>query len=179
MAQWSPVPSHGGWRSAVVPLSAERLALLQRFHEDAGHFGVRRTAALALNSYWWHGLHADTATVVKHCNICQRVRTSFNASHPELNPLPIMGLFYRWGVDLCGPFPETDTGNKYVMVCIEHLSKHIELIPLPSKEAARTADTFAHHVLGRFGASAEVLTDGGSEWTTLRLTAWRSALCRQ
>jgi hypothetical protein len=72
-------------------------------------------------------------------------------------------MFYRWGVDLL-KLPTSSAGNRYVMVAIEHYSKHIELIPLPSKEAAVTASAFAHAVLGRFGSCAEVVTDQGTEF---------------
>ena len=50
------------------------------------------------------------------------------------------------------------------MVAIEHFSKHIELIPLPDKEASTTAAAFLQHILGRFGACAEVVTDQGTEF---------------
>jgi uncharacterized Zn finger protein (UPF0148 family) len=50
------------------------------------------------------------------------------------------------------------------MVAIEHFSKHVELIPLPDKEASTTAAAFLQHVLGRFGACAEVVTDQGTEF---------------
>jgi transposase InsO family protein len=52
----------------------------------------------------------------------------------------------------------------FVMVAIEHFSKHVELVPLPNKLAATTAAAFAQHVLGRFGSCAEVVTDRGTEW---------------
>jgi hypothetical protein len=67
-------------------------------------------------------------------------------------------------VDLCGPFATTSNNNTYVMVCVEHFSKTIVLVPIPSKDADVTAYHFLHNVLGRFGACAEVLTDQGSEW---------------
>ena len=50
------------------------------------------------------------------------------------------------------------------MICIEHLSKHVELIPIPDKEPSTTARAFLTHVLGRFGACAQVVTDRGTEW---------------
>jgi len=50
------------------------------------------------------------------------------------------------------------------MVCVEGYSKWVELIPIPSKEAQHTADAFLTHVISRFGAMAEVVTDRGSEW---------------
>jgi len=71
---------------------------------------------------------------------------------------------YRWGVDLCGPFEATSQGHRFVMVCVEHFSKHLELVPIPDKEPHTTAAAFAAAVLGRYGSPAEVLTDGGGEW---------------
>jgi hypothetical protein len=60
--------------------------------------------------------------------VCDRVRASFNAPMPQLQPLPIMGLGYRWSLDFAGPLPVTPRYNKYVLVMIEHFSKWIELV---------------------------------------------------
>ena len=146
-----------------VPKPEDRLQIITSYH-DMGHYGVRRTAALVQTAYWWHGLLADVANFVSKCQLCSRVRSSFNAVHPTLHPLPICGMFYRVGVDLAGPFNKTKRGAVYVMIVIEHYSKHLDVIPLPNKEAHTTAAAFAQHVLGKYGANAEVLTDRGSEW---------------
>ncbi|KAJ9519684.1 hypothetical protein QJQ45_013313 [Haematococcus lacustris] len=148
----------------IVPAPAERPHLVTTMHNNTGHFGGRRTAALLQHTYWWRGLAADAQAVVARCTACDRVKAAFNAKSPELHSLPIRALFYRWGVDLCGPFIPSRSGHKYIMVCIEHLSKWVEIIPIPNKEAATTASAFAHHVLGRYGACAEVVTDGGTEF---------------
>ena len=147
-----------------IPQPSERAAIITKFHEQCGHFGVRRTAALIQTSYWWWGLLADVATAVSKCSLCSRVRSSFNTQQPTLQPLPINGMMYRWHVDLAGPLPRTRAGNTYIMVAIEAFSKHVELIPLPNKTAYTTAFAFAHNVLGKFGSCAEVVTDRGSEW---------------
>ncbi|PNH10905.1 Retrovirus-related Pol polyprotein from transposon [Tetrabaena socialis] len=81
----------------------------------------------------------------------------------QLHPLAVMGLFYRWGVDLAGPMLESVEGNLYVMVAIEHFSKHVELVPLKDKAPATVAQAWAD-VLARFGAPAEVVTDNGAEF---------------
>ena len=82
----------------------------------------------------------------------------------ELNPLPIEGLFYRWSMDMCGPFPIIDRGNKYVAVMIEHFSKTIALEPLQTKEAKHTCYAYEHRVLSRYGSCAELLTNLGTEF---------------
>jgi hypothetical protein len=59
--------------------------------------------------------------------VCDRVRASFNVPMPQLQPLPIMGLGYKWSVDFARPLPVTPRHNKYVLVMIEHFSKWNEL----------------------------------------------------
>jgi hypothetical protein len=55
--------------------------------------------------------------------VCDRVRASFNAPMPQLQPLPIMGLGYRWSLDYAWPLLVTPRYNKYVFVMIEQFSK--------------------------------------------------------
>jgi hypothetical protein len=147
----------------LVPKPADRPGLIERLHQQAGHFGVRRTAHLVLASHWWRTLHVDVAAVVRKCGVCDRVRAAFNTQQAQLQPLPVEPMFYRWGVDLAGEFPVTQRGHKWVMVAVEHFSKHVELVPLRDKTAAQMAAAFAQ-VLCRFGAPAEVVTDGGGEF---------------
>jgi len=148
-----------------VPRPEQRLKLIKQMHERCGHFGTRRTTALVLTSFWWHGLQADVTNVVSGCKECSRIKASFKtADPPTLQPLPIKGLGYRWGVDLAGPLPQTSRGNVYVMICVEHFSKHIEAIPIRNKTPEETAYAFAHNVLARFGACAELVHDQGTEW---------------
>ncbi len=147
-----------------VPHPNHRQALVEAAHCGTGHFGVNRTISMLKVKYWWYGMGQDVARWVSQCELCARLHNSFDAPTSELNPLPLHGMFYRWGVDLAGPLPKTSTGNTFVMVCIEHFSKHLVLCPIPSKEPACTAAAFLTHVLGSYGACAEVLTDGGGEF---------------
>jgi hypothetical protein len=98
------------------------------------------------------------------CSTCDRVKASFSAVHTSLHPLPIEGMFYRRGCDLCGPFDKKPRGYKYLLVCIEHFFKWVEVIPLKSKKPSETRDAFIQAMLTRFGAPAEVPTDRGGEF---------------
>jgi hypothetical protein len=96
--------------------------------------------------------------------VCDTVRASFNAPTPQLHPLPIMGLGYRWSLDFAGPLPLTVWHNRYVLVMVEHFSKWIELVPSPNKSNEGVAYVFLDRVLSHFGAPVEVLTDQGTEF---------------
>ena len=148
----------------VVPQPHERERIVQITHQTTGHFGIKRTKHLLYNNYWWAGLEQDVVRVLSECEVCGRVKASFNAASPELQPLPIEGMFYRWGVDLAGPFVQSKLGNKYVFVAVEYFSKQIEVVPIPDKTAQHTTAAFLSAVLARYGACAEVVTDQGSEF---------------
>lgn len=150
-------------RRLEVPPPAEREAIILVTHEESGHFGVKRTISLLQNSFFWTGLYAQTAEVLKRCVACRKVEATFKHDSAELHPLPLEGLFYRVGVDLFGPLPDSQ-GYKYCMVMVEYFSKHIELAPLKSKTAKETAKAFLMHYIARFGACAEVVTDQGTEF---------------
>ena len=147
-----------------VPEPSRRAELVKAAHNSTGHFGVSRTTSMLKTNFWWYGMREDVGHWVAQCEVCARLNTSFDAPASQLRPLPIHGLFYRWGVDLAGPLPKSEQGNVYVMVCVEHFSKTMVLCPLPNKEPASTAAAFLAHVLSRYGSCAEVLTDGGGEF---------------
>jgi hypothetical protein len=136
----------------VVPTLEERVKLIKHAQEDLRHFGVRRTYSLLQIHYWWRGMQQQVQALVARCVVCDRVRASFNAPMPYLQPLPIMGLGCRWSLDFAGPLPVTPRHNKYVLVMIEHFSKWIELVALPDKFNEGAAYSFLDRVLGHFGA---------------------------
>ena len=101
---------------------------------------------------------------IRNCTACSRSKTHFRQGRTQLQPLPIRGLFYRWGIDFCGPFPPTAKGNKYIIVAVDHFSKWAEFMAVPDKSAKTTSDALLDHILARFGALGEVITDQGSEF---------------
>ena len=148
----------------VVPRPADRHNIVMEQHQSMGHFGVQRVLDVLQKNYWWRNMGDLVVTVIKACTPCARVNAGFRASGKELQPLPIRGLGYRWGVDFAGPLPVTRAGNRYVMVCIEHFTKWVELIPLPSKSSLHSAHGLLEGVLSRYGAPGEILTDQGKEF---------------
>ena len=102
--------------------------------------------------------------VVQACLPCARVKVEFREYGKELHPLPIRGLGYRWGEDFAGALQETATGNTYVLICIEHFIKWVELISLPSKSSKDATGGLLDGMLSRYGARGEILTDQGREF---------------
>ena len=85
-------------------------------------------------------------------------------SDKEVQPLPIRGLGYQWGVEFAGPLETTSADNPWVMVYIEYFPESVELIPLPSSSSKASLRGLLERVLSRYGASGEVLIDQGREF---------------
>ena len=96
---------------------------------------------------------------VRRCDSCAKGKASFVPRDVVLHPLPIVGMFYCWSVDMAESFPQSEYGNYCIMVMIEHFSKWVEVLAIPTKEYCETARVFRQYVLCRYGARAEVLTD--------------------
>jgi hypothetical protein len=159
----------------IVPHPAQRGHIVWHAHEELGHFGVKRTYSLLVGQYWWRDMHTDVQQLVSRCMVCDKVRASFNVPTPQLHPLPIMGLGYRWSLDFARPLPLTVRHSKYVLVMVEHFSKWIELVPFLDKSSEGVAYAFLDRVLSHFGAPTEVLTDQSTEFQV----SFRSCVTRR
>ncbi|OAE18505.1 hypothetical protein AXG93_163s1380 [Marchantia polymorpha subsp. ruderalis] len=93
-----------------------------------------------------------------------KVKASFNTLTPELHPLPIMGLGYRWSLDFARPLSLTIRHHRYVFMMVEHFSKWIEFVALLDKPSEGVAYAFLDRVLSHYGAPVEVLTDQETEF---------------
>ena len=152
----------GSMRS--VPAPADRIQIVRDIHEQCGHWGRRRTTHLVLQTYWFSGLYKMVRDIVRTCSSCGREKAIFTSIHPTLQSVPVRGLLYRWGLDTAGPFAPSARGHTYFLICIEHFSKFIEVFPLKSKSSSEVAYHFLHGIVSRYGACAEVITDGGGEF---------------
>ena len=129
-----------------VPWPAKRSDIVMKSHDDLGHFRIKQTSSLVDTGYWRHGMYEQVRLDVRSYNTCARVKASFVPRDVVLHPLPITGMFYRWSVDLVVPFPQSE------LVMIEHSSKWVEVVAIPTKESFDTAQVFRQYVLCRYGA---------------------------
>jgi hypothetical protein len=135
-------------------------------HKDLGHFGEERTLAEVCRRYFWHNRIEDVKTVVKVCQQCQMVRRmgSICSEDEELKSIPVCDLFYRVAMDIAGPLPETKSGNRYILVAIDHYSKWCEAKAVADHGAKTTARFLEDEVICKYGVPKFVLTDNGREW---------------
>jgi hypothetical protein len=87
--------------------------LLYEFHDGfyGGHFAGRITTEKILQvGYYWPTLFKDAHDYCKSCDVCQAYAQRSTVSGP-LHPIPPLGPFEKWGIDLMGPLPMTRRGH--------------------------------------------------------------------
>ena len=66
-------------------------------------------------------------------------------------------------MDICGPFPVTEGGNKYILVAADYLTKWPEVWAIPDQEA-KTIARKLEELISRHGAPQSLLTDQGKNF---------------
>jgi len=56
----------------VIPFSYRNI-ILQHFHDNTGHFDIKKTLSRIRARYWWSSMRQDCSLYVRGCNTCQQV----------------------------------------------------------------------------------------------------------
>ena len=79
----------------------------------------------------------------------------------------------RVAIDILGPLPELDAGNKYFLIVMDYFSKWPEGYALPNMEAQTVADAPLEGFFSRFGMPLELHSDQGRNFeSTLFKDVW-------
>jgi hypothetical protein len=76
----------------------------------------------------------------------------------------VCDLFHQVALDTAGPLPETRSGNKYILVAIDHYSKWCEAKAVVDHGAKTTTRFLEDDIICRYGVPKFILTDNGGEW---------------
>ena len=153
----------------VVPPSL-RDEILVGGHDDplAGHLGVNKTYEKLREHYYWPKMFADVQFWYTSCTHCQMKKSPKQRQTAPILPISVESAFDRVAVDCLGPFPVSDSGNRYIVVFSDYLTRYPEAFSVPSIDAPTMADLLVNHIMPRHGAPrrpccpTEVLTSSHS-----------------
>lgn len=151
----------------VVPENF-RQEILQALHDEptAGHLGFARTLRRIQEKYYWPRLTTDVAHYVRSCRNCQRRKTPPVRPAGLLQPIePPVRPFQQIGMDILGPFPASTSGNKWIVVATDYLTRYAETKAIPSGSAIEVAKFLIRSIVLRHGAPQVLLTDRGTAFT--------------
>ena len=155
-----------GIRSQLVIPTSLRQEILIGGHDDplAGHLGVNKTYEKLRERYYWPKMFADVQFWCLSCTHCQMKKSPKQRQTAPILPIPVEGAFDRVAVDCLGPFPVSDSGNRYIVVFSDYLTRYPEAFAVPTIDAPTIADLLVNQILPRHGAPRTLLSDRGSNF---------------
>ena len=109
-------------------------------------------------------LFIDCSEWVKHCDRCQRIGNKNRRNEMPLQGIPVVQIFYVWGIDFMGPFPPS-FGNLYILLAVDYVSKWVEAIACLRNDGNTVLGFIQRNILNRFGAPRTIISDEGSHFS--------------
>nr|GEZ91790.1 reverse transcriptase domain-containing protein [Tanacetum cinerariifolium] len=103
--------------------------VMKEIHEGSCsmHAGPRSVVAKAIRlGYFWPTMHKDAHDMIRKCSNCQIHRPVTRHPQQPLTPITDPWLFYKWGINIAGPFSEGTGKVKFLIVAIDYFTKWIE-----------------------------------------------------
>ena len=133
-------------------------------HPMAGHYHAQAVLDRIKRQFYWPSMTADIQAYCKSCEKCQSKKQNRRDKPAPLGTTPpSYGPWETLHTDLMGPFPETDNGNRWILLVVCAFTKFVELIPL--KEC--TAEAVALGLVAtfhRYGLPNQIVSDNGAQY---------------
>ncbi|GJR04890.1 reverse transcriptase domain-containing protein [Tanacetum coccineum] len=150
----------GLWLGCVGPLQANYI--LREIHEGSCnmHADLRSVVAKALRSgYYLPTMHTDARKLIREYSSCQVHHPVPRNPQQKLTPITSPWPFYKWGIDIAGPFLEGHGKVKFLIVAIDFFTKWIEEKPVATITGAQIKKFAWDNIVYRFGLPGEIISD--------------------
>src|ERR1043165_7614273 len=140
----------------------EEVMYMMHDHPLSAHFGIQATYERTKEKYYWKGMKRDIETYVKSCDQCQRREKPKGKN--KLHSIRTKAPFYQIGIDIVGPLPVTDEGNKYIVVAVDYFTKWPETRALPDTTAKEISNFIYEDIICRHRCPEKILSDRGTHF---------------
>lgn len=151
----------------VVP-SSMREEILKELHDSptAGHQGVERTLQRLRERYHFPGMRRYVTEYLKGCVDCLRYKPS-NQKPAGLLQTPVLQQRGEvLAIDLFGPLPEGDQGERWVLLIEDVATRWVELFSLADATAETCSRKLLEEYFLRYGLPRRIVSDNGPQFVS-------------
>lgn len=154
------------WYQMVIPpIMVEYILKLIHDVPSSGHLGSRKMRQKLEMLFYWPTLRKDVQEYCGRCEKCNiRKRINARTQQPLQKLSELDAPFTRMGIDILGPLPVTNQGNKYVLVMVDHFSRYAECAALPDQKVQTIAKAFVDKIVLRHSPPKGLLSDRGANF---------------
>ena len=159
------------WESDDGSISRWQLIVPKKYQNDvlkelhssktAAHFGFNKTRGNVSEKFYWFGVSQDIRSWVWRCDICARRKSPSTRRKAKLQQDTTGHAGQRVAMDLLGPLPWSEDGNRHILEVGDYFSKWIEAYPIPDPGAVTCARRFTEEWVCRHECPQILHSDQG------------------
>nr|GEW24922.1 reverse transcriptase domain-containing protein [Tanacetum cinerariifolium] len=149
--------------------------VMREIHEGSCsmHAGPRSVVAKAVRlGYYWPTMHRDARDMIRKCNDYQIHRPVIRHPQQPLTPITAPWPFYKWGIDIAGPFPEGPGKVKFLIVAMDYFTKWIEAKAMATITGGQVKKFVWDNIVCRFGIPGKIISDNGKQFAENPFKDW-------
>nr|GEY09991.1 reverse transcriptase domain-containing protein [Tanacetum cinerariifolium] len=97
--------------------------------------------------------------MIRKCSDCQIHRPITRHPQQPLTPITAPWPFYKWGIDIAGPFSEGPGKVKFLIVAMDYFTKWIEAKAMATITREQVKKFVWDNIVCRFGIPGEIISD--------------------
>lgn len=134
--------------------------VLQKFHDDAGHFGPKRTWRLLWRQFYWRGMETFTREWCSRCQRCAISKPPVHQTKPPFASLSASAPMEVLAMDFT-VLEKSKDGFDNVLIVTDVFTKYAWAIPTKDQLASTVAKALVKHVFLPFGCPLRLHSDCG------------------
>ena len=156
-------------RNAVTIPAALVPKVLEGLHTSpaGGHMGITRTIHRARERFFWPKMRSSIIDFIQRCADCSRNKSQPLQGKAPLQPIQVSEPFVFWALDYMGPLQETSSGNKHILVVMDHFTKWCEAFATKDQKAKTVAKILVSRLFSRFGPPTVIHSDQGKNFSSI------------
>ena len=174
LQQWDQLIVKNGVLTCVVEEDEEKAAVTQwvvpkdcrqeiLYHLHCGplgaHLGENKTLKKLRKRYYWPGYVADVEEWCCSCELCAQRKMPNSKQRAPLASVQAGYPMQLVATDTVGPFPESSSGNVYILVAVDYFTRWVEAYPIPHQEAEVVAKKLVNEMFCRFSTPEQLHSD--------------------
>ncbi|PNF14186.1 hypothetical protein B7P43_G12977 [Cryptotermes secundus] len=114
--------------------------------------------------FYWLQARTDIEKWCRQCDTCAASRGPRTKNRGQMHQYNVGAPFQRIAIDIAGPFPRSDQGNRYLLIAMDYFTKWPEVYAIPNQEASTIAEVLVANFFCRFGIPRELHSDQGRDF---------------
>ena len=122
---------------------------------------MKKTLSRIRERFYWPGLKNDVQRWCKACDVCASRKGPHTHARSPLQHYTVGAPLERVALDVLGPLPITDDGNRYILVVAGYFTKWTESYAMANQEVVTVARILVDEFVARLGVPTQLHSDQG------------------